>query len=145
MQTVSFNFLVDNYPSNLNLPSAERLELEQKLEPWRKPDSHGKQRAKCAGSSFTIKYNNSHFTLHIRCWTIFFRCVGVWDTVGSFGLPEELSISSKNKGCPFDFPDRILGEHIERAYQALAINEPRADFVSFFDLKLPFKQALTCL
>ena len=56
----------------------------------------------------------------------------MWDTVGSFGLPEEISMSSKIKGCPFGFPDRILGEHIERAYQALALNETRADFVSFF-------------
>ena len=29
----------------------------------------------------------------------------------------------------FGFPDNILGEHIERAYQALALNETRADFV----------------
>jgi len=88
----------------------KRLELEQKLYPWRKSDSHGKQRVKRAGSPFTVK------------------CVGVWDTVGSFGLPEEISISSKTQGCPFGFPDRILGEHIERAYQALAINEERVDF-----------------
>jgi hypothetical protein len=43
-------------------------------------------------------------------------------------------MSSKTDGCPFGFPDRILGEHIERAYQALALNETRADFVSFINL-----------
>ena len=73
----------------------------------------------------------------------FFRCVGVWDTVGLLGLPEELSISSKNKGRPFGFPDRILGEHIERAYQALALNETRADFVGFIDLSIP--NSMQCL
>jgi len=88
----------------------KRLELEQKLYPWRNSDSHGKQRVKRAGSPFTVK------------------CVGVWDTVGSFGLPGEISISSGNKDYPFGFPDRILGEHIERAYQALALNETRVDF-----------------
>ncbi|KAF8807359.1 hypothetical protein BYT27DRAFT_7164861 [Phlegmacium glaucopus] len=94
-----------------NCHNAEkRLDLEQTLGPWRNSDSRGKQRVKRAGSSFTVK------------------CVGVWDTVGTFGLPEEISISSKNKGCDFGFPDRILGEHIERAYQALALNETRADF-----------------
>jgi len=29
----------------------------------------------------------------------------------------------------FGFPDTTLGEHVERAYQALALNETRADFV----------------
>jgi uncharacterized protein (DUF2235 family) len=91
--------------------TVERLKLELKLNPWRNSDSHGKQRVERAGSPFTVK------------------CVGVWDTVGSFGLPEEISFSSENEGSPFGFPDRILGEHIERAYQALALNETRADFI----------------
>ena len=81
---------------------------------------------------------SSHSTLNNKFQTAFFRCVGVWDTVGSFGLPEEISVSSKARGCPFGFPDRILGEHIERAYQALALNEERVDFVSFVNLKLFF-------
>lgn len=34
----------------------------------------------------------------------------------------------------FGFPDPILGEHIEAAYQALAINEMRKDFVSFLSV-----------
>lgn len=55
--------------------------------------------------------------------------VGVFDTVGSVGLPEELSFSSNKLKSVFGFPDKLLGEHVARAYQALAINEPRADFV----------------
>jgi hypothetical protein len=31
----------------------------------------------------------------------------------------------------FGFPDSILGDHVERAYQALALNETRSDFVLF--------------
>jgi hypothetical protein len=38
-------------------------------------------------------------------------------------------MSSNTQYFPFGFPDRILGEHIERAYQALALNETRADFI----------------
>ena len=118
--------------------SVERLELEEKLEPWRNSDSPGKKRVKRVGSPFTIKYKNtfliSRTMTDAELFYFFpFRCVGVWDTVGSFGLPEELSMSSKTTGCPFGFPDRILGEHIERAYQALALNETRADFVSFIE------------
>jgi len=58
------------------------------------------------------------------------RCVGVFDTVGSLGLPEELAFGSKRIKTLFGFPDSVLGDHIERAYQALALNETRADFVS---------------
>ena len=57
------------------------------------------------------------------------RCVGVFDTVGSLGLPEELALGSKKIKTLFGFSDAVLGDHIERAYQALALNETRADFV----------------
>jgi hypothetical protein len=57
------------------------------------------------------------------------RCVGVFDTVGALGLPEELALGSKKIQTLFGFPDSMLGDHIERAYQALALNETRADFV----------------
>ena len=62
--------------------------------------------------------------------TIFSRCVGVFDTVGSFGLPEELTLGSQNMTTIFGFPDKFLGEHIHYAFHALALNETRADFVS---------------
>lgn len=58
------------------------------------------------------------------------RCVGVFDTVGSVGLPEELTRRSNRIRTLFGFSDNKLGDHIERAYQALALNERRADFVS---------------
>ncbi|KAK1233033.1 hypothetical protein PQX77_003836 [Marasmius sp. AFHP31] len=56
------------------------------------------------------------------------KCLGVFDTVGSLGLPEELTIGSSRVKTLFGLPDRILGDHIERAYQALALNEPRKNF-----------------
>ena len=61
------------------------------------------------------------------------RIVGVFDTVGSVGLPEEISFHSDKLKSIFGFPDKLLGEHVARAYQALAINETRADFVSRID------------
>jgi hypothetical protein len=57
------------------------------------------------------------------------RCIGVFDTVGSLGLPEELSFGSKKIKSLFGFPDSVIGDHVERAYQALALNETRSDFV----------------
>lgn len=59
-----------------------------------------------------------------------FRCVGVFDTVGSLGLPEELTLHSNKITTIFGFPDKKLGEHIENAFHALALNETRADFVN---------------
>ncbi|EKM61098.1 uncharacterized protein PHACADRAFT_247474 [Phanerochaete carnosa HHB-10118-sp] len=83
--------------------------LDAQLSLWTSHNSPGKQRADSGPSSFSIK------------------CVGVFDTVGALGLPEELTHSEKMKTL-FGFPDRYLGEHIERAYQALALDEHRKDF-----------------
>jgi uncharacterized protein (DUF2235 family) len=55
------------------------------------------------------------------------KCVGVFDTVGSVGLPGEIT-GSKTVEKIFGFSDNKLGRHIERAYHAVAINERRADF-----------------
>ncbi|KAI0001828.1 hypothetical protein BJV77DRAFT_16954 [Russula vinacea] len=85
---------------------------DAKLATWTKHDSPGKARAYYDGNSFAIK------------------CIGVFDTVGSLGLPKELSFGSTKGRTLFGFPDSILGEHVERAYQALALNETRADFNS---------------
>lgn len=61
----------------------------------------------------------------------------MFDTVGSLGLPEELTLGSRKVRTLFGFPDSELGVHIERAYQALALNETRADFVrSIFSLSV---------
>ena len=57
------------------------------------------------------------------------RCVGVFDTVGSVGLPEEVTRQSGTMKTLLGFHSTDLGPHIQRAYQALALNERRADFV----------------
>lgn len=49
--------------------------------------------------------------------------------VGSLGLPEELTLRAPKLQRLYSFPDKLLGPHIERAYQALALNEDRSDFV----------------
>ncbi|KAI0304693.1 hypothetical protein BC826DRAFT_977756 [Russula brevipes] len=89
----------------------DRIELlDAKLARWTRHNSPGKVRADYDGDSFVIK------------------CIGVFDTVGSLGLPEELAFGSKKIKSLFGFPDSVLGDHVERAYQALALNETRADF-----------------
>jgi hypothetical protein len=58
------------------------------------------------------------------------RCVGVFDTVGSLGMPVEMSLHWKATTTIFGFPDKKLSPDIANAFQALAINENRVDFVS---------------
>jgi uncharacterized protein (DUF2235 family) len=89
---------------------AEIAELDEKLAPWTHHDSPGKKRADSDDDSFSVK------------------CVGVFDTVGSLGLPEELTLHSQKMTTIFGFPDKKLGEHIQYAFHALALNETRADF-----------------
>ncbi|OJA08305.1 hypothetical protein AZE42_07572 [Rhizopogon vesiculosus] len=85
-------------------------ELKASLSKWTSHDSRGKRRANSDDDSFSIK------------------CVGVFDTVGSVGVPEKLMYKSSSAKSIFGFPSNELGEHIERAYHALAIDETRLDF-----------------
>ncbi|KAF9015120.1 hypothetical protein BDQ17DRAFT_1403847 [Cyathus striatus] len=88
----------------------EKQKLREKLAPWNQHDSPGKKRADSDGDTFSV------------------QCLGVFDTVGSLGLPEELTLGSTKIRTLFGFPDRTLGEHVKQAYQALALHEMRLDF-----------------
>lgn len=111
---------------------------ETYLASWRDHHSKGKRRADVDGDKFTVKY--VHYTQFIIFQNpesfpfLFCRCVGVWDTVGALGLPQEFLTLSKRTVRLFGFPDRMVGEHVEHAFQALALNEMRADFVGCFPL-----------
>ncbi|KAK0198036.1 hypothetical protein F5146DRAFT_1131014 [Armillaria mellea] len=85
----------------------KRQLLTDELRAFTKPEAHGLQRV---NTPFSIK------------------CVGVFETVGSLGLPDELTLDLKKATLIFGFPDKALGGHIERAYHALALNETRRDF-----------------
>jgi len=89
---------------------AEIQRLNAELAPWTSHDSPGKKRADSDKDSFSVKF------------------VGVYDTVGSLGLPEEITHKSPTIRNIFGFNDRVLGEHIQYAYHAMALNETRADF-----------------
>ncbi|KAM5536247.1 hypothetical protein V8D89_010146 [Ganoderma adspersum] len=90
-------------------PEEIRL-LDQKLAPWTGSNGRSKRRAAINSEGFSVKV------------------IGVFDTVGSVGLPEELSLRSSKIRNIFGFPDHVLGSHVERAYHAMAINETRKDF-----------------
>ncbi|OJA18911.1 hypothetical protein AZE42_08354 [Rhizopogon vesiculosus] len=85
-------------------------QLIASLSRWTSNDSHGKRKVNSYNNSFSIK------------------CFGVFDTIGSVGLPEELTHKLSSTKSIFGFPNNELGEHIEYAYHALAIDETRSDF-----------------
>jgi uncharacterized protein (DUF2235 family) len=61
------------------------------------------------------------------CRPIAIRCLGVWDTVGAYGIGGVLGqlTSSLSKAR---FHDRLLSSIVEHAYQAVAIDEKRRLF-----------------
>jgi len=88
----------------------QKGDLKMKLAQWTNPAANGKKRAATTGK-FSVKF------------------LGVWDTVGALGLPgpfKQLPWQEKI----FGFNDSLLGDHIERACQALALNETRYDFAA---------------
>lgn len=57
------------------------------------------------------------------------RFIGVWDTVGALGIPDNLAICNIfDNSKHYRFHDTSLGSHIRTARQALALDETRASF-----------------
>jgi uncharacterized protein (DUF2235 family) len=55
------------------------------------------------------------------------KCIGVWDTVGALGIPGHLGEMFSRQF--YQFHDTNLGPHVGNAFQALALDEHRKDFV----------------
>jgi uncharacterized protein (DUF2235 family) len=84
---------------------------------YRSPKPHSPQ-------AFATKYNvQSHLDSAITF-------LGVWDTVGSLGIPGSL-LAASNK-AKFAFHDTNPSPLVRRAVQALAIDEHRRDFTPTF-------------
>jgi hypothetical protein len=58
------------------------------------------------------------------------KCIGVWDTVGSVGIPADLAgLDVLNFRRYYGFHDTTLGAHVEHAFHALALDERRKNFL----------------
>lgn len=57
------------------------------------------------------------------------RCIAVWDTVGALGIPAN-RFTGTLQPCKstYRFHDTQLGDHVEHAFQALALDERRGPF-----------------
>jgi Uncharacterized alpha/beta hydrolase domain (DUF2235) len=60
------------------------------------------------------------------CTDVRITCLGVWDTVGTLGIPAE-SLQWVNRGR-YEFLNTELGKHVDHAFHALAIDEKRGPF-----------------
>ena len=65
------------------------------------------------------------------------KCIGVWDTVGSVGIPEDLPGSMFFFKQYYGFFDADLGAHVEHAFHALALDERRKNFVPTLWMQTP--------
>ncbi|PKS11922.1 hypothetical protein jhhlp_001217 [Lomentospora prolificans] len=71
------------------------------------------------------------------------KAVGVWDTVGSLGIPEVSWLSKM--GVTYQFYDTNLSLQIEHAFQALALDETRPPFSAAVWERLPNNKLTTDL
>lgn len=61
--------------------------------------------------------------------TVPIALIGVWDTVGALGVPDEFGILNLfDDPTRWEFYDTRLGKHVEKARQAVALDEQRASF-----------------
>jgi uncharacterized protein (DUF2235 family) len=63
------------------------------------------------------------------------KCVGVWDTVGSYGIPAGFGLAPLARYIPLlllGFHDTSFGEHIDVGLHAVAVDERRREFVPTF-------------
>lgn len=65
----------------------------------------------------------ANFADRVPAEQIVIRCIGVWDTVGSLGIPD-----SPFCRTAYSFHDTTLGPGVEYAFHALAIDEQRGPF-----------------
>ncbi len=56
------------------------------------------------------------------------RCIGVWDTVGSLGIPVGVLGGLTRRVLHLQFHDVKLSSYVDNAFQALAVDERRAAF-----------------
>ncbi|KUJ22057.1 uncharacterized protein LY89DRAFT_681395 [Mollisia scopiformis] len=68
------------------------------------------------------EYRNALIQNKLTRWGMPIRAVGVWDTVGSLGIPKPLN--SKNVR-PYAFVNTKVAQHIQYAFHAIAIDERR--------------------
>jgi uncharacterized protein (DUF2235 family) len=96
-----------------------KRDLDRFFELWDGYKETDKDKRKAALANFTSRHQD-----------VAIKCIGVWDTVGSVGIPADLAkFDVLNFRRYYGFHDTDLGAHVEHAFHALALNERRKNFV----------------
>lgn len=74
----------------------------------------------------TWKYDDDDDDDNHRKITV--KAVGVWDTVGALGIPPVPMLGVKGSARQWRFTNSSVAREVEHAFQALALDEPRAVF-----------------
>ena len=92
-------------------------------EAWKRVDKAFKKYQK--GDSTWVTNSDWQF-YHKGDTPIYF--VGVWDTVGALGIPDNYAVLNLLDVGKYQFHDTSLGEHIKHARHAMALDEKRSSF-----------------
>ncbi|CAK7244512.1 MAG: hypothetical protein STHCBS139747_006053 [Sporothrix thermara] len=68
---------------------------------------------------------------------ILIRAVAVWDTVGCLGIPAVPVLGVQGSASQWKFTNTQISSKVENAFQALALDEPRYDFLPSLWERLP--------
>ncbi|MBY6006681.1 DUF2235 domain-containing protein [Salipiger bermudensis] len=102
------------------LLSFHTLTLDEE-EKWRRVDkAYEAYRKLPVGEKWQTEFDRSE--------TVRIKFLGVWDTVGALGIPDEFLINFLDDGKEFAFHDTELGKHIDIARHAVALDERRRSF-----------------
>lgn len=72
------------------------------------------------------KYTRDTFRDGVTEITI--KAIAVWDTVGTLGIPPAPVIGVRGSSDQWKFTNTQISNHVENAFQALALDEPRSAF-----------------
>lgn len=75
----------------------------------------------------TPEYRRKLLELELTRPDIQIKAVGLWDTVGALGIPM-IALLPQPKSTKFALVDTKIEDHIENAFQALALDEKRRTF-----------------
>jgi len=88
--------------------------FDQVWDYYRLPDKERDRQEQQFLANFPDRVDRNHLVI---------KCIGVWDTVGSLGIPGSHFCQKE-----YQFHDTNLGPGVEYAFQALAIDEERSAF-----------------
>lgn len=101
--------------------------LDQPDEAWRRVHTAFEQGYR--KSAAATVWAQDHWPLHHNGGKTPVHFLGVWDTVGALGIPDDIEIINiLDDKEEWEFHDTLLGDHVQHARHAMALDERRSSF-----------------